>query len=95
MAKKRRGIITKVMDRLERRRRTPIEIELTFRMNFGDSPEDAVTLIDHRKVPLVGSVFDNRDRIAREFLRLTLKAGSAQPRVVRHLLGQSGNKGQK
>lgn len=88
MRKKRRGIISKALDRLDRRRRTPMEVILTFRMNFGDYPEDAVTLVDRRRVPLVGSVFDNRDRIAREFLRLMLSAGARQPRVVRRLLGR-------
>lgn len=87
MRKNRRGIINKVRSRLDQRR-TPMEVILTFKMNFGDVPGDATTLIDRRRVPLVGSVFDNRDRIAREFLRLMLKAGARQPRVVRRLLGR-------
>ena len=76
------------MERLERRRKTPMEVTLTFKMNFGDTPADAVTLIDERKVPLVGSVFDNRDRIAREFVRLMLKAGAQQQRLMRSVLGR-------
>ena len=62
-----------------------MEVVLTLKLNFGDHPDDAVTLIEERSVPLVGSVFENRERIAREFLRLLMKAGS-QPRVVRRLL---------
>ena len=55
-----------------------------------DSPGDALTLVEERKVPLVGSVFDNRDRIAREFLRLLLKAGALQPKVLATMLGRRG-----
>ena len=63
-----------------------MEVLLTLKLNFGDRPGDAVTLIEKRKVPLVGSVFDNRDRIAREFLHQLVKAGARQPRVMRELL---------
>ena len=87
MRKKRGGIINKVMGRLEQRR-TPMEVVLTFKMNFGKLPGDAMTLIDRRRVPLVGSIFDNRDRIAREFMRLMLKAGAHQPGLLRQLLGR-------
>ena len=63
-----------------------MEVILTLKVNFGSHPGDAMTLIEERKVPLVGSVFDNRDRIAREFLRLLLMAGARQPRVLRKML---------
>lgn len=59
---------------------------LTFKMNFGDAPGDALTLINKQRVPLAGSVFENRDRIARGFMRLLLKAGAMQPRVWRGML---------
>lgn len=65
-----------------------MDVILTLKINFGDHPGDAMTLIEERRVPLVGSVFDNRDRIAREFLRLLLKAGARQPRVLRSLLSR-------
>lgn len=83
---KRAGIIAKAAARPRRRRREPLEVILTFRMNLGERPSDAMTLIHERRVPLVGSVFDNRDRILREFVRLLLKAGARQPRAVRKLL---------
>ena len=70
------------------RRKQPMDVVLTLKMNFGDNPDDVLTLIKNRRVPLVGSVFDNRDRIARELLRLMLKAGAMQPRVMRRLLGR-------
>ena len=63
-----------------------MDVVLTLKVNFGDSPGDAMTLIEERRVPLVGSVFDNRDRIAREFLRLLLAAGARQPKVLKTLL---------
>lgn len=74
---KRAGIISKAMRRS--RKRDPLEVVLTFKMNFGDGPADTLTLVDERRVPLVGSVFENRDRIAREFLRLLVKAGLRRP----------------
>jgi len=76
---KRPGIISKAVGRARERRKQPMEVVLTVKMNFGDHPRDAVTLVEERRVPLVGSVFENRDRIAREFLRLLVKAGARQP----------------
>jgi len=87
---KRPGIISKALGRSRHRRKQPMDVILTLKINFGDSPSDALTLVDERRVPLVGSVFENRDRIAREFLRLLLKATSLQPRVVRTLLSRRG-----
>lgn len=84
---KRPGIISKALGRARHRRKKPLDIVLTLKINLGDHPRDAVTLIEERRVPLVGSVFENRDRIAREFLSLLMKAG-AQPRALRRLLGQ-------
>lgn len=83
------GIISKAIGRARARarKRRPLDVILTFKMNFGDDPREAMTLIDQRRVPLVGSVFENRDRIAREFLRLLVKAGTRQPRVMRRILG--------
>lgn len=80
-------MISKALERVRRRRKQPMEVVLTLKMNFGDRPDDALTLIQNRRVPLVGSVFENRDRIARELLRLMLKAGAMQPRVMRRLMG--------
>ena len=82
---KRAGIISKALGRARQRRKPPMDVVLTLKVNFGDSPHDAVTLLEETKVPLVGSVFENRDRIAREFLRLLLAATSRQPRVLKTL----------
>lgn len=84
---KRAGIITKATRRSRRQRRDPIEVVLTLTFNFGDTPAESVTLLRDRRIPLFGSVFENRDRIAREFLRLLFKAGAGQPRVMSRLFG--------
>ena len=76
---KRPGIIANAVARERRRSKQPMEVILTVKFNFGDHPRDAMTLVQERRVPLVGSIFDNRDRIAREFLRLLVKAGARQP----------------
>lgn len=60
---------------------------LTLKLNYGDEPSESVTLVDERRVPLVGSVFDNRDRIAREFLNLITRAATRQPRLLRRIWG--------
>ena len=85
---KRPGIISKALGRSRHRRKQPLDVILTLKINFGDHPNDAVTLLEERRVPLVGSVFENRDRIAREFLRLLLKAGASRPRVIRNMLSR-------
>jgi hypothetical protein len=90
MGSKRRSMISEAMERARTRRREPMDVILTLKINLGDRPEDAVTVIRERRVPLVGSVFDNRDRIAREFLRLLLKVGLAQPQTLRRLWGPPG-----
>ena len=69
-----------------RREREPLEVRMSLSLNLGSEPGDAVTLMEDRRVPLVGSVFDQRDRILREFLRLLAQAGLRQPRLARRLL---------
>ncbi len=69
----------------QKRRPQPVDVHLTLKMNFGDSRHDAVTVIDNRRVPMVGSVFSYRDRIVRGFAMLLVKTGMAQPRVAREL----------
>jgi hypothetical protein len=71
--------------KLKRRRPRPVDVQLTLKMNFGDSKDDAITVIDDRRVPMVGSVFSYRDRIVRAFALLLVKTGMAQPRVAREI----------
>lgn len=69
-----------------KRAKQPIEVDLTVAFRFGDEPGDKVTVIDNRRVPMVGSVFDSRDAVVRGFVKLLLKAGLTQPRVLSEVL---------
>lgn len=60
----------------------PLEVDLTVTFRFGDEPRDKVTMIDDRRVPMVGSVFEQRDTMVRNFVKLLLKAGLTQPKVL-------------
>ena|SRR5579872_2970059 len=83
---KRKGIIADIAERGRRRRAEhPLEVNLTLRFKFGDEPDDAVTVMDDRRVPMVGSLFDSRDRILRAFTLLLVRTGMAQPKVAREL----------
>lgn len=69
----------------ERRQREPLDVRLTLRFKFGNAPADQVTVMDGRRVPMVGSVIENRDRILRAFAQSLVRAGLHQPKVVREL----------
>ena len=88
---KRPGIISKALGRARKGGKKPLDVILTLKINLGDQPGDAVTLLEEQRIPLVGSVFENRERIAREFVSLMIKAG-AQPRALRKLLGQGSGR---
>ena len=60
----------------------PLEVDLSVSVRFGAAPEDRVTVIENRRVPMVGSVFDSRDVILRGFFRMLVKAAATQPRVL-------------
>lgn len=76
-----------VKERIKFKRRPPqpVDVHLTLKMNFGDKKDDAITVIDDRRVPMVGSVFNYRDKIVRGFALLLVKTGLAQPKVAREL----------
>jgi hypothetical protein len=63
----------------------PLEVRLTLSYKFGDESDDSVTIMNNRSVPMVNSVFDNRDRILRGLVVTLLKAGASQPKVMREL----------
>ena len=67
-------------------RHEPLKVNMTLRFRFGDQPEDQVTVMDGREVPMVGSVFRYRDKILRGFARLLVNSGLKTPRVVRELM---------
>lgn len=69
-------------DKKRRKSREPLDVRLTFKVNFGETPADAVTVMHERRVPMVNSVFEQRDRIIRSFTMTLLRVGLAQPKVV-------------
>lgn len=79
-------MIPKPVKSASRRKREPLQVELTVRFKFGETPEDSVTVLDQQKIPMVNSVFDNRDRILRAFAGLLLKTGLRQPRLAGELI---------
>jgi hypothetical protein len=66
----------------KRRASQPVDIRLTVSFRFGDEPGDLVTVMDDRRIPLVGTLFDSRDAILRGFLGLMFKASLKQPKVL-------------
>lgn len=68
-----------------RRKQQPLEVRLTLAYKFGDEADDVVTIMNNRSIPMVNSVFENRDRILRGFVLGLLKAGVSQPKVVREV----------
>lgn len=67
------------------RSKEPLEVNLTMRVNFGDTPEDAITVIDDQRVPMVDSVFVYREKIIRGMVFLMLKAGVTSAAVTREI----------
>lgn len=67
-------------------REEPLEVDLTLAFRFGDEPKDTVTVINNRRVPMIGSIFDSRDAILRGFVNNMLKAGVTQPKVLAEMV---------
>lgn len=87
MIRKAAGTKTSRKPREKRLRKgDPLEVELTVSFKFGDEPGDKLTPIRERHVPMVDSVFKNRDRIVRAFVRLLVKTGMTSPKVVGQML---------
>lgn len=55
-------------------------------VRYGDEPDESLTVVDGRKVPMVGSVFEQRDRIVRGFGKVLLKTLSARPSLLREVI---------
>ena len=71
------------MSKSERRKREkgPLDIRLTMRVKFGDEPEDVVTVVDNRRLKLIGSAFQYRDRAIRFLVYNVLRAGAKRPKI--------------
>ena len=71
--------------RKRRGRNEPLDVKLTVAFRFGDEPEDRVTMINQRTVPMVGGLIANRSRIIRGFVALLTRTALTQPRLARQL----------
>lgn len=71
--------------KLRKGQQEPLEVRLSVTYKFGDAPEDAVKIMEDRSIPMVNSVFENRDRIMRGFVMGLLRAGASQPKVLREV----------
>lgn len=68
------------------RRREPLEIELNLVVKTGDDPEDCVTILNQRTVPMIGSIFKYRDRITRFSLRMVWQVVAKSPAAYREVV---------
>lgn len=68
------------------RRREPLKVELNVVVKTGDDPEDRVTIVDDREVPMVGSVFEYRDRIMRFSVGMIWRVVATSPAVYREVV---------
>jgi hypothetical protein len=64
-----------------RREKKPLDIRLTMRVRFGEQPEEQVTVVNNRRLRLVGSAFKYRDRAVNFLVYEVLRAGARQPKV--------------
>ncbi|MES0874209.1 hypothetical protein [Sinimarinibacterium thermocellulolyticum] len=70
----------------------PLEVDLTVSLRFGDETDERITPINRQRIPMVNSVFQNRDRILRTFVTLMFRAGLSSPKVVGHLIPSGARK---
>lgn len=75
----------KMQEKRSSRKKEPVDVNLTVKFNFGDEADDAITILNDVRVPMVDSVFNNRDRIVKGFVSLLLKSGLKSPAVTREI----------
>lgn len=61
----------------------PLEVTLQVDVRYGVEPDDVVTIVEQRRIPLLGTLFEQRDALMRGLLRLMMKAAMATPGVLR------------
>lgn len=69
-----------------RRQKPPLELRLTVVVAFGPEEEDRVTVIEDRRVWMVGSIFQYRDRVARLAMATLIRAALMQPKVAAKIM---------
>lgn len=67
--------------RRAKRDKEPLEVRLSFTIRTGNRDEDEYRLLRDKRVPMVGSVFQYRDKAAR-FLALSLMRVAAMNKSV-------------
>jgi len=60
-----------------------VEVRLTLTYRFGRGDDDSVTVMNDRAIPMVGSLFAARDKIAKGFVTTLLQAVRKRPKVLR------------
>lgn len=68
------------------RRHEPLSIELNVVVKTGEQPEDCVTVLEDRAVPLVGSIFRYRDRITQFSLGMVWQVVAKSPAAYREVV---------
>lgn len=66
---------------IRRREKQPLDVRLTMRVRFGEQPDEQVTVVNDRRLRLVGSAFKYRDRAINFLVYEVLRAGARQPKV--------------
>jgi hypothetical protein len=68
-----------------RRRREPLQVHLSMVVRTGPDPEDQLTLLNNRKLYMLGSVFEYRARMQRFLVAGLLRVATTSPRVYREI----------
>jgi hypothetical protein len=66
--------------------KAPLDVRLTVSLKFGEAPNDTMTVMQDRRIPMVDSIFRNRDRVFRGLAQILLRAGLTQPKIAAQLL---------
>lgn len=64
-----------------RREKKPLDVRLTMRVRFGAEPDEQVTVVNDRRLRLIGSAFKYRDQAINFVVYQVLRAGVRQPKV--------------
>ncbi|MDT0616963.1 hypothetical protein RM531_00605 [Salinisphaera sp. P385] len=67
------------------RRRKPLRVEVSLVVRTGPEPEDRLTILDDAPVPMVGSVFEYRNRIVRFFAATLVQVAMRSPAFYREI----------
>lgn len=76
---------------IRRREKKPLDVRLTMRVRFGEQPDEQVTVVNDRRLKLIGSAFQYRDRAINFLVYEVLRAGARQPRVYGGLAPAAAN----